>query len=96
MVREWHHLEMIKRAKGGHDSTGTAATNGGEVGFLCTACPEPGMNLRKGWQGIPPDIMSVVFLILASQTNWFLEYRWSSLRHAVPSTTTSKTCAGTW
>ncbi|KAJ7794870.1 hypothetical protein B0H14DRAFT_2276544, partial [Mycena olivaceomarginata] len=45
MVREYHHLQMCKRAGRGHDPAGISATQPGELAIPCHACPHPGINL---------------------------------------------------
>ncbi|KAF7795849.1 hypothetical protein EIP86_007016 [Pleurotus ostreatoroseus] len=52
-VREWKHLKMLKRAGRGHDPSGIAGTQPGDLAVVCPACPHPGINLPEGWEDAP-------------------------------------------
>jgi hypothetical protein len=65
---------MLKRAGRGHDPAGIDATKLGECAVLCPACPQPGMNLPKGWEDAPPDVQLV--LHSTSDTDFLFYYRW--------------------
>ncbi|EKM49244.1 uncharacterized protein PHACADRAFT_59929, partial [Phanerochaete carnosa HHB-10118-sp] len=49
MVREWRHLQLLKRAGRGHDSEGVNATRPGKLCTRFPACPQPGVNLPENW-----------------------------------------------
>jgi hypothetical protein len=45
MVREWHHLKMLKRAGQAHNYTGVDSTKEGKYAVICPICPQSGKNL---------------------------------------------------
>ena len=54
MIREWHHLKMLKQSGHGHlkdevESQSHLCT------LLCPACPLPGINLPLGWEDAPKE-----------------------------------------
>ena len=55
IVREWRHIQLLKRMGRGHDSMGAAGTKEGECAVLCPACPQPGKNLSTNWQRQPEN-----------------------------------------
>jgi hypothetical protein len=46
---------MLKRRGRGHDVTGAAGTQEGELALLCPACPQPGKNLPPDWEDASPE-----------------------------------------
>ncbi|KAJ7826181.1 hypothetical protein B0H14DRAFT_2368315, partial [Mycena olivaceomarginata] len=58
MTRQWHNLQMFKRAGRGHAADGIAGTKPGECALLCPACPQPGKNLPVdgSWRNVPRDV----------------------------------------
>jgi hypothetical protein len=48
---------MLLRRGRGHDPTGNAGTQEGELAVPCPACPHPGKNLPEGWENAPPEVM---------------------------------------
>ncbi|KAG9312834.1 hypothetical protein JVU11DRAFT_6256 [Chiua virens] len=55
MACEWCHLKQLQRSDHGHDPSGTASTQGGELCVLCPACLQSGKNLSDGWDKVPDD-----------------------------------------
>ncbi|KAJ7065999.1 hypothetical protein B0H15DRAFT_737613, partial [Mycena belliarum] len=67
IVREYRHLQMVKRAGRASDPVGVLkpgsakmvygieATRPGECAIDCRACPHPDKNLEEGWQNLPPE-----------------------------------------
>lgn len=55
IVREWHHLKLLKRSGRGHDPAGVERTQEGQCTVLCPACPQPGRNLPDNWDKAPKD-----------------------------------------
>ena len=45
MLRQWRHLQLLKRAGRGYYVEGVNSTRPGELALLCPACPQPGINL---------------------------------------------------
>ena len=62
MVREWHHLKMLKCAGRAFDTAGIAVTAPGSLAIPCHACPLPNINLPKGWDNVPPAWVYVFHL----------------------------------
>ncbi|KAJ7026646.1 hypothetical protein C8F04DRAFT_1267867 [Mycena alexandri] len=50
MVRQWRHLQLLKRAGRGHDPSGVNGTRPGELALECPACPRPNVNLPDDWE----------------------------------------------
>ena len=44
LVRQWHHLKMLKHLGRGHDPAGILNTKEGECAVLCLACLQLGKN----------------------------------------------------
>ncbi|KAJ6484089.1 hypothetical protein C8R45DRAFT_1214949 [Mycena sanguinolenta] len=72
MTREWRNIQMVKRAGRGHDPGGVKATKAGECALLCPACPQPGINLPQGWEGMPEEKSFLYALFLALDANFRL------------------------
>ncbi|KAJ6574049.1 hypothetical protein B0H19DRAFT_1208169 [Mycena capillaripes] len=77
IVRQYRTTLMMKRSGRGHDPTGVQGTAQGELGLLCRACPQDGMNLDPGWNRInwaamPEDLRYKYFLFLAQDCNFRL------------------------
>jgi hypothetical protein len=53
MNLQWRHLKMLKWGGRGHDPSGVAGTEVGELAVLCPSCPRPGVNLPVGWEVQP-------------------------------------------
>ncbi len=45
VIREWHHVCMLKQHGHGNDPTGVKGTGHGECVVRCLACPWPGVNM---------------------------------------------------
>lgn len=60
MVRQYHHLKMLKRAGRGNDASGAAGTLPRQCAVVCPACPRPGINLDANWINAPQEKRSVV------------------------------------
>ncbi|KAJ7130004.1 hypothetical protein C8R43DRAFT_896294, partial [Mycena crocata] len=73
LTRMWAHLQMLKRTGRGHDPAGIASTKPGECAILCPACPQPGKNLRPGWQDVSDDRKFLYALFLALDANFRLK-----------------------
>ncbi|EMD32328.1 hypothetical protein CERSUDRAFT_68683 [Gelatoporia subvermispora B] len=72
IVREWHHLRMLKRSGRGHDPSGVKATGLGDCTVLCPACPHPGKNLPDDWEKAPPNKSWMYQLFVAMDANFRL------------------------
>ncbi|KDR84201.1 hypothetical protein GALMADRAFT_56241, partial [Galerina marginata CBS 339.88] len=73
MVHEYRHLKMLKRSGRGHDPLGSARTQEGECAVLCPACPQPGKNMKPGWEDDPEDQQYLSALFLALDANFRLK-----------------------
>ncbi|KAG1897430.1 uncharacterized protein F5891DRAFT_1129906 [Suillus fuscotomentosus] len=56
MVREWQHLQQLRRSSRCHHPTGANETDSRELAVLCPACPHPGKNLPDRWETAPPSM----------------------------------------
>ena len=52
MVREWRHIKMLKRAGQGLSPGGIESTPPGSLALRCRACPQPDINLPRGWKNV--------------------------------------------
>lgn len=50
IVREWHHVRLMKRSGRGHTPLGISGAGDGECAVLCPACPHPEKNLPPDWK----------------------------------------------
>ncbi|KAG1722239.1 hypothetical protein EDB19DRAFT_1898224 [Suillus lakei] len=73
MVREWWHLQQLRRSGRGHDPTSANGTNSGELAVLCLACPHPEKNLPDRWESAPPSIQWLYALFIAIDANFHLK-----------------------
>ncbi|KAJ7030889.1 hypothetical protein C8F04DRAFT_1263380 [Mycena alexandri] len=55
MVRQWRHLQMLKRSGRGHDPSGVEGTKPGGLAIECPACPRPDVNLPDDWGSASPE-----------------------------------------
>ena len=55
MLREWRHLQLLKRGGRAHVQTGVGGTSPGELAVLCPACPHPNINLPKNWTSMAKE-----------------------------------------
>ncbi|TDL13603.1 hypothetical protein BD410DRAFT_817291 [Rickenella mellea] len=78
MIREYSHLQLLKRAGRGHSPSPLSATAPGECAIQCPACPNPGVNLPPGWQDADPERRWLYTLILAMDANFRLKRRKAS------------------
>ncbi|KAJ7715471.1 hypothetical protein B0H16DRAFT_1741912 [Mycena metata] len=85
MTREWQHLQMLKRAGRGHDSSGVEGTGPGECALLCPACPHPGKNLPPDWEEVPPEKKFLYALFLAMDANFRMRWKKVSTEEKDPS-----------
>ncbi|KAJ7745299.1 hypothetical protein B0H16DRAFT_1462814 [Mycena metata] len=85
MTREWRHLQMLKRAGHGHDSSGVEGTGPGECALLCPACPHPGKNLPPDWKEVPPEKKFLYALFLAMDANFRMRRKKVSTEEKDPS-----------
>ncbi|KAG9217985.1 hypothetical protein CCMSSC00406_0009805 [Pleurotus cornucopiae] len=74
IVRQWHHIRMLKRSGRGHALDGVAGTSEGECAVLCPACPHPGKNLPMDWKAAPPSKGWIYSLFLAIDANFRLKH----------------------
>jgi hypothetical protein len=58
-VRVWRDLKQLKRSGRIHDPAGVAAMRPGELADKCPACPDPDLNLEKGWENTPEEDLYV-------------------------------------
>lgn len=65
-IRIWRHLKMLKRSGRGHDPAGVVNTQEGDCALRCPACPQPGMNLPKGWETAGEDKRSGSLLFVST------------------------------
>ncbi|KAJ7025854.1 hypothetical protein C8F04DRAFT_967229 [Mycena alexandri] len=65
MVRQWRHLQMLKRAGIGHALSGVNGTAPGALAVECPACPRPGVNLPEGWEDACSEDRFLYLLFLA-------------------------------
>ncbi|KAJ7805227.1 hypothetical protein B0H14DRAFT_3485279 [Mycena olivaceomarginata] len=72
MTRQWHNLQMFKRAGRGHAADGIAGKKPGECALLCPACPQPGKNLPVdgSWRNVPRERRFLYALFLAIDANF--------------------------
>ncbi|KAG1817378.1 hypothetical protein EV424DRAFT_1472894 [Suillus variegatus] len=85
MVREWHHLKMLKRFGRGHEASGVEGTSQGECVVICLACPQPGINLPDGWEHATKDKQWLYATFVAIDANFRLKRRNMSTNEADPS-----------
>ncbi|KAJ6472963.1 hypothetical protein DFH09DRAFT_1343669 [Mycena vulgaris] len=85
MAREWRHLQMLKRAGRGHDTSGVAGTKPGECALLCPACPQPGKNLPPNWKEAPKEKRFLYALFLALDANFRMRRKKVSSEEKDPS-----------
>ena len=55
MIREWHHLQLLKQGGRAHAPTGVSGTSPGELAVLCPACPHPNINLPMNWASVDKE-----------------------------------------
>ena len=60
MVREWHHLLMLKQAGIAHQLQPINELPDGSCALLCLCCLNPGINLLEGWNTEPEEKRSVI------------------------------------
>ncbi|KAJ7707095.1 hypothetical protein B0H16DRAFT_1746660 [Mycena metata] len=75
MVRQWRHLQMLKRAGRGHDPSGVNGTAPGALAVDCPACPRPGVNLPEDWENASPEDRFLYFLFIALDACFRLKRR---------------------
>ncbi|KAI6168037.1 hypothetical protein EDD17DRAFT_1773109 [Pisolithus thermaeus] len=75
IIRQWHHLKLLKRTGCGHDPLGISNTKQGDCALLCPACPHPGKNLLQDWRSIKPEKQFLYSLFVALDTNFQLKQR---------------------
>ncbi|KAJ7699480.1 hypothetical protein B0H14DRAFT_3100232 [Mycena olivaceomarginata] len=87
MTRQWHNLQMFKRAGRGHAADRIAGTKPGECALLCPACPQPGKNLSVdgSWRNVPRERRFLYALFLAIDTNSRMKRRDVSSEEEDPS-----------
>ncbi|PBK60375.1 hypothetical protein ARMSODRAFT_1026563 [Armillaria solidipes] len=72
MVRQYHHLCLMKRFGCGHVENSIDTTGPEELALRCLACPQPGVNLPEGWEKAPPEEWYIYHPILGLDTNFRL------------------------
>ncbi|KAJ7164850.1 hypothetical protein C8R43DRAFT_1122730 [Mycena crocata] len=82
IVRMWRESQRMMRFKRGHDASGVAGTEEGELTVLCRSCPQPRWNLDEDWDKVP--WIYIYFLFLAQDANFRLVNRNVSTEEADP------------
>ncbi|PPQ81774.1 hypothetical protein CVT26_010082 [Gymnopilus dilepis] len=72
-VLQWRHLKLLKRAGQGHDPTGIAGTQNGELAIRCPSCPWPKINLPDDWEHAPADKKFLYMIFLCMDANFRLK-----------------------
>ncbi|KAJ7018738.1 hypothetical protein C8F04DRAFT_976786 [Mycena alexandri] len=75
MVRQWRHLQMLKRSGRGHDPSGVNRTKPGALAVECPACPRPNVNLPDDWENAPPEDRFLYSLFIALDACFRLKRR---------------------
>ncbi|KAJ7026230.1 hypothetical protein C8F04DRAFT_1268406 [Mycena alexandri] len=75
MVRQWRHLQMLKRSGRGHDPTGVKGTKLGGLAIDCPACPRPDVNLPDDWENAAPEDRFLYCLFIALDACFRLKRR---------------------
>lgn len=70
MVREFRHLQALKRAGRGHEPDGVEKSGPGELALRCPACPRPGFNLPDNWEDTPEDSKFIYTMFIAMDANF--------------------------
>ncbi|KAH7904648.1 hypothetical protein BJ138DRAFT_1018848, partial [Hygrophoropsis aurantiaca] len=70
VMRQWRHLQSLKRADRGHDPSGIEATRQGELAVECPACPHPGKNIPDDWKAAPKHLAYLYALYLSMDANF--------------------------
>ena len=65
MVRQWHHLKMLKQSGNGH-LYNEQEEERHSYALLCPACPQPGINLLQDWEQAPKEKRFVIYIIIYS------------------------------
>ncbi|KAF8069293.1 hypothetical protein FPV67DRAFT_1415377 [Lyophyllum atratum] len=73
MCLQWRHLVMLKRGGRGHDPSGAAGTEEGELAVPCLTCPHPGKNLPEGWEKAPKETAFLYATMVAMDANFRLK-----------------------
>ncbi|KAJ7808072.1 hypothetical protein B0H14DRAFT_2380861, partial [Mycena olivaceomarginata] len=65
-MRQWRHLVMLKRGGRGNDGDRLVAeTKPGELAVVCSACPQPGVNLPADWESASGEERFLYILYIA-------------------------------
>ncbi|KAI0054472.1 hypothetical protein BV25DRAFT_1817015, partial [Artomyces pyxidatus] len=75
IIRQYRHIQMVKRGGRGHALEGISGARPGECAVLCPACPQPGLNLPENWQEAAPDKQWLFRRIIAMDANFRLKNR---------------------
>ncbi|KAJ7043422.1 hypothetical protein C8F04DRAFT_1250850 [Mycena alexandri] len=75
MVRQWRHLQMLKRSGRGHDVSGVDGTKLGSLAIDCPACPRPDVNLPEDWENAAPEDRFLYTLFIALDACFRLKRR---------------------
>ncbi|KAF8183260.1 hypothetical protein K438DRAFT_1766936 [Mycena galopus ATCC 62051] len=75
MLREYRHLQMLKRGGRGYDQEGVEATKPGELAVRCPCCPQPGINLGDDWEKASPQDAFLYILYIALDACFRLKRR---------------------
>ncbi|KAI0058288.1 hypothetical protein BV25DRAFT_1810998, partial [Artomyces pyxidatus] len=73
IIRQYRHIQMMKRAGRGHAIDGIGGTQPGECAVLCPACPQPGLNLSDDWVDAPASEQWIYRRIIAMDANFRLK-----------------------
>ncbi|KAE9407625.1 hypothetical protein BT96DRAFT_986280 [Gymnopus androsaceus JB14] len=72
MQLQWQHLKLLKQCGQGHNLSGVAGTQEGDLMISCPSCAHPGINLPENWQQ-DSEKSWLYFLRLAMDTNFCLK-----------------------
>ncbi|KAG1844094.1 hypothetical protein C8R48DRAFT_750896 [Suillus tomentosus] len=84
MIQEYRHMSLLKRSGQGHVEHGISNLQPGELALHCPACPQPGVNLPRGWETVDPSMKFLYYLIIAMDANFRLKNRIQSSDSADP------------
>ncbi|KAL1740941.1 hypothetical protein HDZ31DRAFT_67421 [Schizophyllum fasciatum] len=72
IIRQFRHIQLLKRGGRGHVEDGVATTRDGQLALRCPACPLPGRNLPSDWQSAPVSDRFLYRLFVAEDANFRL------------------------
>ncbi|KAJ7735174.1 hypothetical protein B0H16DRAFT_1731438 [Mycena metata] len=78
MAQQWAFLSRLQRAGCAHQLGGIDATQTGEAGVNCWACPQDKKNLPANWRDVEPRFRFLYMLLPAVDANFRLKNRMRS------------------